>query len=72
MLLTMTSQGIILSRQVRSELEALGYLMLKSEMYHRIIYPETAINGLSPCITDPEGPAAKDISHIVSEIDVAL
>jgi chromosome partitioning protein len=72
MLLTMTSQGIILSRQVRSELEALGYLMLKSEMYHRIIYPETAINGLSPCITDPEGPAAKDISNIVSEIDVAL
>jgi len=72
MLLTMTTQGIILARQLRSELEALGYLLLKSEMYHRIIYPETAIKGLSPCITDPEGPAARDISLIVSEIDKAL
>jgi len=72
MLLTMTSQGIILAKQLRSELEALGYLLLKSEMYHRIIYPETAIKGLSPCITDPDGPAARDISLIVSEIDIAL
>jgi chromosome partitioning protein len=72
MLLTMTTQGIILARQLRSELEALGYLLLKSEMYHRIIYPETAIKGLSPCITDPEGPAARDISLIVSEIDKVL
>lgn len=39
-------------------------------MYHRIIYPETAIQGLSPCITDPEGPAAagRDISMIVSNL----
>jgi chromosome partitioning protein len=71
-LLTMTSHGIILAKQLRSELEALGYMILKSEMYHRIIYPETAIQGLSPCITDPEGPAARDISMIVSEIDEIL
>lgn len=72
LLLTMTSHGIILAKQLRSELEALGYLLLKSEMYHRIIYPETAIKGLSPCITDPEGPAARDISMIISEIDLIL
>lgn len=72
MLLTMTSHGIILAKQLRSELEALGYLIIKSEMYHRIIYPETAIKGLSPCITDPEGPAARDISMIVSEIDEVI
>jgi chromosome partitioning protein len=71
-ILTMTSHGIILAKQLRSELEQLGYLMIKSEMYHRIIYPETAINGLSPCITDPEGPAARDISLIVSEINEVI
>ena len=71
-ILTMTSHGIILAKQLRSELEELGYLIIKSEMYHRIIYPETAINGLSPCITDPDGPAARDISAIVAEIDAVL
>lgn len=71
-LLTMTSHGIILAKQLRSELEALGYLLLKSEMFHRIIYPETAIEGLSPCVTDPEGPAARDISQIVAELDAVL
>jgi len=67
--LTMTSHGIVLAKQLRNELETLGYLLLKSEMYHRIIYPETAINGLSPCITDPDGPAARDISLIVGELE---
>ena len=71
-LLTMTSHGIVLAKQLRSELETLGYLVIKAEMYHRIIYPETAIQGLSPCITDPDGPAARDISLIISEIDNIL
>ena len=70
--LTMTTKGIILAKQLRSELEELGYFILNSEMYHRIIYPETAINGLSPCITDPEGPAARDISLIISELNKIL
>ncbi|NRB11576.1 MAG: ParA family protein [Rickettsiaceae bacterium] len=69
MVLTMTMQGIVIAKQLRSELQELGYLILNSEMYHRIIYPETALEGLSPCITDPDGRAAKDISSIVSEID---
>lgn len=72
LLITMTTHGIILAKQLRTELENLGYLVIKAEMYHRIIYPETAIHGLSPCITDPEGPAARDISLIVAEIDVVL
>lgn len=69
MVLTMTQQGIVLAKHVRNELEEKGYLLLKPEMYHRVIYPETAINGLSPCITDPEGPAARDISEIVKYIE---
>ena len=37
-------------------------------MYQRIAYPESAINGLSPCITDPDGPAARDITAIIKEL----
>ena len=68
MILTMSIQGTVISRHVRSELEQPGYLILKSEMHQRIAYPESAINGLSPCITDPDGPAARDITAIIKEL----
>lgn len=69
MILTMTQHGIVLAKHVRDELEGKGYLLIGPEMYHRVIYPETAINGLSPCITDPDGPAARDISAIINSIE---
>ncbi len=69
MVLTMTQQGTVISRHIRQELEGAGYPMLKGEMYHRVAYPEAALSGLSPCITDPEGAAARDISVIVKEIN---
>lgn len=72
MIITMTQHGIVLAKHVRTELEDLGYLLLKPEMYHRVIYPETAINGLSPCVTDPDGPAARDVSNIVASINQSL
>jgi len=37
-------------------------------MYHRVADPESSLHGLSPCITDPEGPAARDISCIIQEL----
>lgn len=69
MIITMSQQNTVIARHVRNELEGLGYLVLKAEMYHRVAYPESAINGLSPCITDPDGPAARDISQIVQELN---
>lgn len=69
MIITMSQQGTVISRHVRTELEQLGYMVIKSEMYHRVAYPEAAIKGLSPCITDPEGPAARDIAQIVNELN---
>ena len=72
MILTMTQKGILLASHIRKELSEVGYLLLDREMYHRVIYPETAIKGLSPCITDPEGPASRDISKIVEEIEKVL
>jgi len=72
MILTMTQMGTVIAKHVRSELESKGYLLITPEMYHRVIYPETAINGLSPCITDPDGPAARDISSIINSIEESL
>jgi chromosome partitioning protein len=70
MIITMSQQNTVIARHVRSELEQLGYLVLKAEMYHRVAYPESAINGLSPCVTDPDGSAARDINQIVKELDI--
>ena len=67
-IITMSQQGTVISRHVRQELESVGLPILKSEMYHRVAYPEAAIRGLAPSITEPEGAAAKDIASIASEI----
>ena len=37
-------------------------------MYHRVIYPEAAITGTSPCITDPDSAASRDIANISREL----
>ena len=68
MVLTMTQQGTVIARHVRNELESMGYLLLKSELYHRVAYPEAAIKGLSPVTVEPEGAAARDIASIAAEI----
>jgi chromosome partitioning protein len=68
LIITMSQRSTIISRHVREELESIGLPVFKSEMHHRVAYPEAAINGLSPSITDPEGAAARDIANIVAEI----
>lgn len=68
MILTMTLRGTVIARHVRSQLEAAGYPLLQAEMPHRIAYPEAAIEGLSPGVTDPDGAAARDLAAIVHEL----
>jgi chromosome partitioning protein len=68
MIITMSQQGTIISRHVRSELEEVGLPIMKAEMYLRVAYPETGIKGLAPSITDPESAAAQDIAKIAAEI----
>lgn len=68
LVITMSQQGTIIARHVREELKSIGLPILKAELYHRVSYPEAAINGLAPSITDPEGAAARDIASIVAEI----
>lgn len=68
MILTMTQKGTVIARHIRDELTSMGYMILENELYHRVSYPEAAIGGLAPSITEPEGAAARDISRIVGEI----
>jgi chromosome partitioning protein len=68
MVLTMTMRGTVIARHVRNQLAAVGYPLLQAEMSHRVAYPEAAIEGLSPCVTDPDGAAARDIAAIVHEL----
>jgi chromosome partitioning protein len=68
MILTMTMRGTVIARHVRNQLEAAGYPLLQAEMPQRVAYPEAAIEGLSPSVTDPDGAAARDIAAIVHEL----
>ena len=68
MILTMTTQGTVIARHVRSELASAGYPLLTAEMIHRVAYPEAGIGGLSPTNLEPDGPAARDIAAVAHEI----
>jgi chromosome partitioning protein len=71
-ILTMTQRGTILAKHVRAELEQQGFPLLKAELPLRVAYPESAIHGLSPCITEPTSAAAKNISYIAQELQETL
>jgi chromosome partitioning protein len=68
MVLTMTMRGTVIARHVRLQLASAGYPLLTAEMPNRVAYPEAGIEGLSPCIVEPDGAAARDIAAIVQEI----
>ena len=68
MVLTMGMTGTVIARHVRRQLESEGLPLLKAEMVNRVAYPETGVDGLSPCIVEPEGAAARDIAAIAHEI----
>ena len=68
MLLTMTMSATVIARHARAQLTEAGYPLLKAEMANRVAYPEAGIDGLSPCIVAPDGPAARDIAAIIQEI----
>lgn len=70
MVLTMVSPGTMIARQVRKELEKAGYPLFEAAIMQRVAYPEFSMRGLAPSVVDPEGPAARDIAELVSEISI--
>lgn len=68
LVLTMTVNGTVISKWAREQLSEAGYPLLTAEMTHRVAYPESGLQGLSPCNDDPDGAAARDIAAIAKEI----
>jgi chromosome partitioning protein len=67
--LTQTTRDSVIAKHIRSELAEAGFPVLKSEMTNRVVYPEAALWGATPSLTDGEGPAARDIAAIANEVD---
>src|SRR3974390_2053547 len=70
--LTQTTRDSIIAKHIRSELEEAGLPLLESEMTNRVVYPEAALGGATPSLTESAGPAARDIGAIADEVDGIL
>jgi chromosome partitioning protein len=70
--LTQTTRDSVIAKHIRSELQEAGLPLLQSEMTNRVVYPEAALWGATPSITESAGPAARDIAAIADEIDGIL
>ena len=61
--------GSVIARHMRAEMEAAGYLLLKSEAAHRVAYAETALMGSTPTLAQPKTFAATEIAEMAAEVD---
>ena len=68
MVLTMTVQGTVISRQVKQELKEMGYLLIESELHNRVVYQEGTLDGVPPNLKDQDSAAALDVAGIAREI----
>jgi len=66
--LTQTTRGSVIAKHVRAELTEAGFSVLTSEMTNRVAYPEAALWGATPSLTDPAGHAAREIAAIADEV----
>jgi chromosome partitioning protein len=72
LILSLCQRGTVLARHVRAELESQGFLLLRAELPLRVAYPEAALAGSSPCLTEPNGAAARAIARIAAELGEVL
>lgn len=67
--LTQTTRDSVIAKHIRSELAEAGFPVLKNEMTNRVAYPEAALWGATPSLTDRDGAAARDIAAIANEVN---
>jgi len=67
--LTQTTRDSVIAKHIRSELAEAGFPVLKHELTNRVVYPEAALWGATPSLTDRDGAAARDITAIANEVD---
>ncbi len=70
--LTQTTRDSVIAKHIRSELTEAGFPVLKGEMTNRVAYPEAALWGATPSMTDEGGAAARDIASLAKEVDGIL
>jgi chromosome partitioning protein len=71
-LLAQTTRESVIAKHIRAELAEAGFPVLASEMTNRVVYPEAALWGATPSLTDSAGPAAREIAAIADEVDGIL
>ncbi len=67
--LTQTTRDSVIAKHIRAELMEAGFPVLKSEMTNRVAYPEAALWGATPSLTERYGAAGREIAAIADEID---
>jgi chromosome partitioning protein len=71
-LLTQTTHGSVIAKQIRSELVEAGLPVMRSEMTNRVAYPEATLWGATPSLIDKRGHAALEIAALAEELDFVL
>ena len=71
-LLTQTTRDSVIAKHIRAELNEAGLPVLQSELTNRVAYPEAALWGATPSLTEGGGAAARDIAAIADEVDTIL
>jgi chromosome partitioning protein len=71
-LLTQTTRESVVAKHIRAELIEAGLPVMQNELTNRVAYPEAALWGATPSLTDGGGAAARDIAAIADELDTIL
>jgi chromosome partitioning protein len=59
----------VIARHVRRQMEASRLPLLASELCNRVSYAEAALIGATPTVTEPAGPAAREVARLAREIE---
>jgi chromosome partitioning protein len=70
--LAQTTRDSVIARHIRGELQEAGFPLLKTELGTRVAYPEAALFGATPSMTEPKGAAAAEIQALTQEVDAWL
>ena len=68
-ILTMTTPGSVIAREIRAQMVEAGLPLLVTEIGNRVGYGEAALLGSTPTLSDSNGAAAQEIARLALEIE---
>lgn len=69
LIMTMVKPGTVIARRVQKDFRKAGLPLLEIEIKERVTYPEAAIRGEAPSMTDPTGEAAREIRRLATALE---